>query len=63
MSDKQAALEAIGKLPDGVTLREISREIEFLAAIREGEEQANQGKVIPLTQVEKNLPTWLPKSS
>lgn len=63
MSDKQAALEAIGKLPDGVTLREISREIEFLAAVREGEEQANQGKVIPLAQVEKNLPTWLSKSS
>jgi predicted transcriptional regulator len=63
MSDKQAALEAIGRLPDGVSFQEISREIEFLASLREGEEQANQGKVIPLEQVEKNLQTWLSKSS
>jgi predicted transcriptional regulator len=63
MSDKQAAMEAIGRMPDGISLREICREIEFLAAVREGEEQANQGKVIPLEQVEKNLRTWLSKSS
>jgi predicted transcriptional regulator len=63
MSDKQAALEAIKRMPEEITLQEISREIEFLAAVREGEEQANQGKVIPLEQVEKNLQTWLSKSS
>jgi predicted transcriptional regulator len=63
MSDKQAALEAIGRMPDSVSLREISREMEFLAAVREGEEQADQGKVIPLEQLEKNLQTWLSKSS
>ena len=62
MSDKQAALEAIKRMPEEITLQEISREIEFLAAVREGEEQANQGKVIPLEQVEKNLQTWLSKS-
>jgi predicted transcriptional regulator len=63
MSDKQAALEAIKRMPDESTFRDISREIEFLAAVREGEEQANQGKVIPLEQVEKNLQSWLSKSS
>ena len=63
MSDKQAALEAIHRLPDEVSLRDIARELEFLAAVREGEEQANQGKVIPLEQVEKNLQSWLSKSS
>jgi predicted transcriptional regulator len=63
MSDKQAALEAIRRLPDEVSFREIREEIEFLAAIREGEAQADQGKVIPLEQVEKNLQTWLSKSS
>ena len=38
-------------------------ESEFLAAVREGEQQADQGKLIPLEQVEKNLPSWLSKSS
>lgn len=63
MSDKQAALEAIRKLPDEASFREIREEIEFLAAVREGELQADQGKVIPLEQVEKNLQSWLSKSS
>jgi predicted transcriptional regulator len=63
MSDKQAALEAIRRLPDEVSFREIREEIEFLAAIRESEAQADQGKVIPLEQVEKNLQSWLSKSS
>ena len=63
MSDKQAALEAIRQLPDEVSFREIREEIEFLAAIREGEAQADQGRLIPLEQVEKNLQSWLSKSS
>lgn len=63
MSDKQAALEAIQRMSDRVTFREISQEIDFLAAIREGEEQADQGKVISLEQLEKNLQSWLSKSS
>ena len=63
MSDKQAALEAIRRLPDAASFREIREEIEFLAAIREGEAQADQGKVITLEQVEKNLQTWLSESS
>jgi predicted transcriptional regulator len=63
MSDKQSVLEAIRRLPDEVTLREIRDEIEFLAAVREGEQQADQGRLIPLEQVEKNLQSWLSKSA
>ena len=62
MSDKQSVLEAIRRLPDEVTLREIRDEIDFLAAVREGEQQADQGLLIPLEQVEKNLQSWLSKS-
>lgn len=63
MSDKQSVLEAIRRLPDEVTLREIRDEIDFLAAIREGEQQADQGRLIQLDQVEKNLQSWLSKSA
>lgn len=63
MSDKQSVLEAIRRLPDEVSLREIRDEIEFLAAIREGEQQADQGRLIPLERVEKNLQSWLSKSA
>ena len=30
----------------------------FLAAIKAGEKQADQGKLIPLEQVEKNFQKW-----
>ena len=63
MSDKQTVLEAIRRLPEEVSFREIREEIEFLAAVREGELQADQGKVIPLEQMEKNFQSWLSKSS
>ena len=63
MSDKQTVMEAIRRLPDEVSLREIREEIEFLAAVREGEQQADQGRLIPLEQVQKNLPSWLSKSA
>ena len=33
MNDKQSVLEAIRRLPDEVTLREIRDEIDFLAAV------------------------------
>jgi predicted transcriptional regulator len=63
MSDQQSVVEAIRRLPDEVTLREIRDEIEFLAAVREGEQQADQGRLIPFEQVEKNLQSWLSKSA
>ena len=63
MNDKQASLEAIRRMPDGVSFQEISRQIDFLAAVGLGEEQASHGKVIPLEEVENNLQAWLSKLS
>ncbi len=36
MSDKEAVLELVKRLPATVSLREILREIEFVAAVKEG---------------------------
>ena len=63
MTDKQVVLEAIQRLPDEMSLQDISKKVELLAAIREGEAQANAGEVITLEQLEKNLSGWLSKSS
>ncbi|MDB6021901.1 MAG: rlmN 2 [Pedosphaera sp.] len=46
------------QLPADAKLKDIHREIEFLAAIREGEEQADQGKVIPHEQVKREFASW-----
>jgi len=61
MSDKQLVVELLNRLPADAKLRDIGREIEFLAAIREGEEQADRGEVVPHEQVKKEFASWISK--
>jgi len=55
MSDKQTVMELLQRLPDDDELKDIKSEIEFLAAIREGEAQADQGEVVPHAQLKKEF--------
>lgn len=61
MSDKELALQIIRDLPETATLADISKEIEFLAAIREAELQADCGQVVPHSVVKEESATWQPK--
>ena len=40
---------------------DIGKEVEFLAALREGEEQADRGEVVPHEQVKKEFASWISK--
>jgi predicted transcriptional regulator len=46
MSNKEIVLEAVRELPDEATFREILEQIAILAAIQEGEADADAGRVI-----------------
>ncbi len=59
MSDKQLVVELLNRLPEDAKLQDIGREIEFLAAIREGEEPADRGEVVPHEQVKREFATWI----
>ena len=61
MSDKQLVVELLNRLPEDAKLQDIGREIEFLAAIREGEEQADRGEVVPHEQVKGEFASWISK--
>ena len=61
MSDKQLVVELLNRLPEDAKLADIGAEIEFLAAIREGEEQADRGEVVPHEQVKREFATWISK--
>lgn len=61
MSDKQLVVELLNRLPEAAKLQDIGREIEFLAAIREGEEQADRGEVVPHEQVKRKFASWISK--
>ena len=59
MSDKEFALQIIRELPESATLSEISRNIEFLAGIREAELEADRGEVVPHSVVKEESARWL----
>ncbi len=61
MSDKQFALETIGRLPDGVRMDEITTRLEFLAALQKGLDEIQRGEVVPHEEVKRQLATWLSK--
>jgi hypothetical protein len=61
MSDKEMVVDLLKRLPADAKLRDIGREIEFLAAIREGEEQADRGEVVLHDQVKREFSSWITK--
>ena len=61
MSDTEMVADRVKRLPDDASLRDIAREIEFIAGVREGFEQLDRGEGSPLEEVAKQLPQWITK--
>jgi hypothetical protein len=57
MSDKEAVLELVKRLPATVSLREILQEIEFITAVKEGLSELDQGQGISIERVEQMMKT------
>jgi predicted transcriptional regulator len=61
MSDKQFAIETIGRLPDDASLDVIAQRLDFIAGVRKGLDQIKKGETIPHEEVKRQLATWLSK--
>jgi len=61
MSNKEAVIELVKRLPEEVSLIEIAEEVRFIAAIQEGFEEIDLGKGVPLETVEKMMESWTTK--
>lgn len=59
MSTRDAVQTILSQLPSDVSLHEIAREIEFIAAVREGMSELDRGEGIPIDQVRSELSTWV----
>ncbi len=59
MSTKEIVRDLLQKLPENVSLHAVAREIEFVAAVREGLDEADRGERIPIEGIEKELPSWV----
>jgi predicted transcriptional regulator len=61
MTDKQKVIETVAALPEQTSLDQIAEEIEILAALRRGEDDADAGRVTPHEEVKKLLSSWTAK--
>ena len=58
MSDKQAVLEVLERMPENASLDEIQEELSILAAIRQGEAAAEAGRVLTHEEVKRRSASW-----
>jgi predicted transcriptional regulator len=61
MSNKEIVEALLQRIPDGTSLRDIAKEIEFVAAVRQGLAELDRGERIPIEEVERELPSWIMK--
>ena len=61
MSTKQIVQDLLERLPENASLHDVAREVEFVAAVRDGLEELDRGERISIDDLERELPTWLIK--
>ena len=61
MSNKQIVEDLLQRIPEGASLHDIAREIEFVAAVRQGLAELDRGERIAIEEVERELPSWIIK--
>ncbi len=59
MTNKEIALKTIENLPDDASWDEIQDRINFVAAVRRGLQELNDGKEISHAQVKEEFAGWL----
>jgi predicted transcriptional regulator len=60
MTDKQAVLDAVQRLPDTASLEEITEELRIMAAVRLGRADVAAGHVKTQEEAERLLESWAP---
>ena len=58
MTDKQAVIDALQRLPENVSLDEIAQELRLMAAVRQGREDVSAGRTKTHHEVEKMVESW-----
>ncbi len=58
MTDKQAVMDAIQRLPDSASLDEITEELRIMAAIRRGRADIADGRTKSQEDAEQAFDSW-----
>ena len=58
MTDKQAVIDALSRLPENASLEEITEELRIMAAVRRGREALAAGRTKTQEEVEQLVDSW-----
>src|SRR5690349_18535140 len=58
MADKEFVMDLLRGLPDDVTIYDIVQRLEFVAAVRQGLTNLNDGRSVSIEQIERDLSSW-----
>jgi predicted transcriptional regulator len=58
VSVKDQVLQAINRLPDDIDYRDVADEIAFLSAMREAEQDIEQGRLLTNEQMKARIGEW-----
>jgi predicted transcriptional regulator len=58
MTDKQAVLDALQRLPETASLEEITEELRIMAAVRRGRAEIAAGRTRTQEEAERLLESW-----
>lgn len=58
MTDKQAVIDALSRLPENASLEEITEELRIMAAVRRGREASAAGRTKTQQEVEQLVESW-----
>ena len=58
MTDKQAVVDALQRLPENASLEEITEELRIMAAVRRGRADVAAGRTKTHEEAQNLLPSW-----
>lgn len=58
MTDKQAVIDALSRLPENASLEEITEELQIMAAVRRGREAIAAGRTKTQEEVKQLVDSW-----
>lgn len=61
MTDKEAVLDALSRLPENASLEEITEELQIMAGVRRGKADIAAGRTKTQEEVEQLVESWATK--
>lgn len=59
MTNKEIVQDLLRRIPDDTSLQDIARELEFIAAVRQGLTELDNGQTVSIEEIKRDLPSWI----